>query len=320
MASGTREKQPSRLQPISLRGIRSGFTLIELLVVFGIMVLLLAILFPALTQARQSARSLVCKANLKMLMTAVHAYATDYDGYVVPSYNMKGVTGAVSRPFDGWAPILDQGGFVAGNNTLRNNPFVCPDTVDVAGMAKTQTGFDPDNPKGYMDWPSALTLSRVFPRKIPGRGFDKIIRVAYWINGANPLGAPRSFQQGAFFTGSAGYGIPLIQRTMKLNRFKDFKEPARLVALADGLYSGNQEKTRIGTRDSRIGYRHTGRPVARANVGFADGHVDSIAGDRFPRKYELGLPINELRQENLGSLPTVYSDPQKYLPPPEDEG
>jgi len=44
---------------------RKAFTLIELLVVISIVVLLMALLFPALSRARKQARAVACQANLK---------------------------------------------------------------------------------------------------------------------------------------------------------------------------------------------------------------------------------------------------------------
>jgi prepilin-type N-terminal cleavage/methylation domain-containing protein/prepilin-type processing-associated H-X9-DG protein len=57
-----------------------GFTLVELLVVISIIALLLSILMPSLTKAREQAKLVTCGAQLKMLGLAHVLYAEDWDG------------------------------------------------------------------------------------------------------------------------------------------------------------------------------------------------------------------------------------------------
>jgi len=91
------------------RQYEKAFTLIELLVVIAIIAILASILLPALSHARLQARSTICRSNLRQLSMANNGYAAEnQDRYVMAAsdiagdnfHRWHGVRTDLNEPFD----------------------------------------------------------------------------------------------------------------------------------------------------------------------------------------------------------------------------
>jgi prepilin-type N-terminal cleavage/methylation domain-containing protein/prepilin-type processing-associated H-X9-DG protein len=71
-----------------------GFTLVELVVVMGVIAILIALLMPSLSTARQAAQRTMCVARLQQQMLAAHVHAVDHGGY----YPLAGVLPGTQMP------------------------------------------------------------------------------------------------------------------------------------------------------------------------------------------------------------------------------
>ena len=90
-------------------GRRAGFTLIELCVVLTVIVLLIALIVPAVQSSRKAARAMECRNNLKQLGLALHGHAATH-GKFPPGLLRHWAAQPRLLPFlelPGWAERLD---------------------------------------------------------------------------------------------------------------------------------------------------------------------------------------------------------------------
>jgi len=87
-------------------GKARGFTIVELLVVITIIGILMALLFPAINAARESARRAECISNQGQVGTAVLTYATGPKGKFPKHLNVKPDSGGTDRTWSWIANIM----------------------------------------------------------------------------------------------------------------------------------------------------------------------------------------------------------------------
>ena len=114
----------------------NSFTLIELLVVISIIAVLAAMLLPALQKARESAKDIACRNNLRTYHSLMIQYVNDYRGYY-PQW--MGETYCWSRQLG--ELYLNHKYNGSDYTVIRSKVFHCP-----GGVISQQY---PQNPRGY---------------------------------------------------------------------------------------------------------------------------------------------------------------------------
>jgi prepilin-type N-terminal cleavage/methylation domain-containing protein len=137
---------------------RRGFTLLELLVVILIAISMLALLLPGIQHAREAARQVQCRNNLKQVALALHNYHDVHNlfppGYIARDVAPSDPAAAETGPGYAWGslllPFLDQA-FLFRTIPFEDNPsalavgtgtmltvFRCPSDPD--STASSQVG------------------------------------------------------------------------------------------------------------------------------------------------------------------------------------
>lgn len=132
---------PASQTPPAPRKLKAGFTLVELLVVIGIIALLIAILLPALSKARQAANTAACSANLHTMGQALMLYINQSRHYPGAQSALDG--GGVA--FGIWAPRLRN--MMDGNQKV----FWCPAT-EVSHQWNSQENTGPVATLAHDGW------------------------------------------------------------------------------------------------------------------------------------------------------------------------
>ena len=160
-----------------MRNQQAAFTLVELLVVVTIIVVLLALLVPAIDRAMYAARMAVCGANLRGLGWMVTSYAQDNKkayperkAIINPVATLSTPNGdALSTPADDRVPLVRSGLFPL--NKVFNDPLC--EAIDVERSLASSELQLPFNLWWSFKWttqPNEQSLNRLYGRLTRTKG------------------------------------------------------------------------------------------------------------------------------------------------------
>ncbi|HVW02690.1 MAG TPA: DUF1559 domain-containing protein [Planctomycetaceae bacterium] len=285
---------------------RQGFTLVELLVVIGIIVLLMALLLPAIQAARESSRSSQCMSNLRQMGLAIQLFHDQNGAY--PQYRAEypPITNSygVVRPRWQWLMASQLGGWA-------QNPDVIAAAIAAGGAGgaadPTFTFFPLDN--NIFVCPTMNSSYISVGNTIPD--VQSIRNGSYGYN-FGYLGNNRTLLDGDNTTSTLRYPVASVKEPMRTIAFGDSRggaiphgghsmtlDPPHMVVRTDnqsvnspywqqsffgGAYGSGVGPAGVnpygpdeGTPDITVPFSPAeARHFGRANVVFLDGHAESL--------------------------------------------
>lgn len=280
-----------------------GFTLIELLVVVAIIAVLVAMLLPALTNAREAAKKIACVSNLRQLYVAAINYASDYEGALPVHIN----GGGLPMPWERWPPYLlsylGYGGppLINLTNPTSLGSFEFRSTKTYKTSTDTRTRgpnpyFCPSAAGPVTDQTDVTAVHSVINRgNVVDYGINDRI-AAVWNNNANG-------GLGGWDPGGAGPGSSNI-------RLGNLRPSDRIILFADS-------SALIASKTENTGQNDCPRHMGQKNIVLLDGHVES--SPMYVYNFSASLPsiANTLHRGKLSQAHAQGKHNVKYVHDPE---
>jgi prepilin-type processing-associated H-X9-DG protein/prepilin-type N-terminal cleavage/methylation domain-containing protein len=251
---------------------KRGFSLVEVMVVVSTVSVVMAVTMPAMNTARSRTRAIVCRSNLRQLVLANIEYSNDHDGYYVPAAeDLWNVIGPQQGGYSRWH----------GRRTGPDEPFDPMKGPLIKYLGDGKIKECPARVEFTKNQPGEIN----FEQGCGGYGYNMMYIGSKLCRSSMPM--KLKYAETALLTEIRKPGATLMFADTAFRKdYQDvpylieysFAEPPFFVVNgkpdADGDY---------GYPSPSIHFRHYGS----ANVGWADGHVESkpmakpVLGDNY---------------------------------------
>ncbi|MEM6854703.1 MAG: prepilin-type N-terminal cleavage/methylation domain-containing protein [Planctomycetota bacterium] len=275
---------------------RPGFTLIELLVVISIIALLIGILLPALGAARDTARTIGCAANQRSILQASFAFSLEQEDELMFPYQdsiqapsslshlfPRLVGGSAGGPFELWEGYIgnsfDAATCPATQNQVRTDP--ADTSTNNAGQSVLLGGIEiPDKPGLFQN--RFADLERNDPEGASGSSGGHSYDVFPWAEfgeyRTGTVSSPDNTSEKYYRPGSTSTANGFAR--MKSEAWVQQPSAVSIIADSDKVGLFSIADTGDNRQNSGLGPGADNHADKGANMGYMDGHVSFVSGDR----------------------------------------
>ena len=163
----SRQMQDHHTTGIAVKS-RSAFTLVELLIVIAMLSVLLAMLLPAVGQAREKARQALCSSHVRQIGVTFHLYAQDHQDMLPPFGQYCCGNANAKVPY--WWQILPEytGNPLEAIGIENSSALACPSNRFLNNYTYGLNYFDVF---GWLDYPGPPNSGSVSINQVPPTQF-----------------------------------------------------------------------------------------------------------------------------------------------------